>query len=124
VCRGHSVEGYYDWALVYPSQGGRYRAEGCWQWGSDSSVRRARLHNVVCRPSVRVGLRGRWPNVSHCQLGTLRDMKELINHSLWKRSISPPRGPRWGTMEGGGRSFTGDFERKVRPCVMGAPGDM
>ena len=55
-------------ALVYPSQGGRYRAEGCmalwWRlqchqrspWGT-------RTHPIVCRPSVHVGLHGRWPNV-------------------------------------------------------------
>jgi hypothetical protein len=35
-------EGCYDtlvnWALVYPGQGGRYRAEGCMALGSDGSV--------------------------------------------------------------------------------------
>jgi hypothetical protein len=35
--RGYHVEGYYDTltneALVYPSQGGRYRAEGCMALG-------------------------------------------------------------------------------------------
>jgi hypothetical protein len=37
VWRGHPVQGYYDMlangALVYPSQSGRYRAEGCMALG-------------------------------------------------------------------------------------------
>ena len=39
---GYPDEGYYDMldsgALVYPSQQGRYHAEGCMALGSDSSV--------------------------------------------------------------------------------------
>jgi hypothetical protein len=46
-------------ALVYPSLGGRYRAEGCMVLGSDSSAVNDPVGEPGCRPSVLVGLRGR-----------------------------------------------------------------
>ena len=55
-------------ALVYPSQGGRYRAKGCMALGYrlqclKRSPLGTRPHPIVCRPSVHVGLRGRWLNI-------------------------------------------------------------
>jgi len=37
-CGGDTVLRVMTRALVYPSQGGRYHAEGSWHWCSDSSV--------------------------------------------------------------------------------------
>ena len=38
LCRGLLSHTPANGALIYPSQGGRYRAEGCMTLGSDSSV--------------------------------------------------------------------------------------
>jgi len=46
-------------ALVYLSQGGRNCAESCMAMGQWQQCR-ARMHPIVCRPSVCLGLRGRW----------------------------------------------------------------
>jgi len=47
-------------ALVYPSQGGRYRA--AWHWGRDSSVVNDPLGEPGCTP-LYVGLLSAWGSV-------------------------------------------------------------
>jgi len=52
-------------AMVYPSQGGRYCAESCMALGKWKQCRirspwGTRLHPIVRRPSVRMGLHRQW----------------------------------------------------------------
>ena len=66
---GHSLEDYYDtrwltglWFTEAKVDSIVWKA--AWHWGSDSSVVKrlpwgTRPHPIVCRLSVRVGLRGR-----------------------------------------------------------------
>jgi len=52
-----------------------------------------RPHPIVCRPSVHVGLRGRWPNIfprflwEGPLLGTPKDINQWINHWSWSWSF-------------------------------------
>jgi len=58
-CRGLLRHTLANRALVYPSQGGRYRAEGCMALGPKKSVVKDPLGGTRQQPSTRVGLYGR-----------------------------------------------------------------
>ena len=94
-----------DWILQHPI---------CAPWGT-------RPHPIVCRPSVCMGLRGRWPCFSpFCRMaplwGNSADIHEYISQWLWWRSISLHGDP----VEGhGGGSLTGNSEGKMNFQGMG-----
>jgi hypothetical protein len=120
-----SVEGIPLWgwlwhmlangALVYPRQGGRYRAEGCMALRCDSSVVNDSL-GEPCRTPLHIELPSAWGSVegdcvfSPNYVGGLRfgdsDRYKRMNKSLaLETEHLSPWGPCWGNMEGG--SLTG-----------------
>jgi hypothetical protein len=106
-------------ALVYPSQGGRYHAEGClalgyWLQCHKQSPWGTRQHPIVWS-SIRMGLHGWCDRIFFpFSLGGLNwglwHINEWLSHWLWRwRSLSI--GNLLGDMERG--SLTRDFENKM-----------
>jgi hypothetical protein len=142
---GTLCRGYYDtrWLTELWSTQAKVQdivPKAAWHSDSTSSVANDLPGETGCTP-LYVCLSSAWGSVdgdhiSHplppCrgrapQMGTLRDMNELIHQCLWKRRRSLYMGT-VGTMEG--VCSTGDFERKVRfsfikrPRLFGTPEEM
>jgi hypothetical protein len=82
VWRGYPVESYYDTlangALVYPSQGVRYRVKAAWNLGSDSSVINDPLGEPGHTP-LYVGLPSTWGSVDGDCMFSPHFMGGLLN---------------------------------------------
>ena len=81
-CRGLLQHSLANRALVYPSQGGRYCAEGCMALGSNSSV----INNPLAEPDhtpVYVGPLSMWGSMDGGdRMFSPHFMGELLNRGL------------------------------------------
>jgi hypothetical protein len=129
-CRGLLWHMSVNRALVYWSQGGRYRT--AWHWCSNRSVVNSPLGEPGLTPMY-LGLLSMWAlwMVTICfpvvwDSSLIENWEIWINHWLWKQSIYLHRGPIGGPWRGG--SLTGDLRERwdcfIRSCISGTPGDM
>jgi len=79
-CRGLLRHTLANGALVYPSQGGRYRAEGSMALGSYRSVLDDPLGNQAAPHSLYVGLPSAWSSVKDDLMFSPRFVEELNNN--------------------------------------------